>query len=195
MRSSVDFPEPLGPSRPKLLPLGTRKLMPSTARIGGFPREAYTFTRFSTSSANSLIYSSKVAPRNLYTAGKNRQTSRDLTGRIESLAGRVGPAVLLCGIKPPGALEERNFEKHSGHSIDCLFTVSGARAEVNTSGTCAGRAGSARLPDGQRGPHHPRTERISVDPEHCQRHAEYPEECGASGRDAGSARDRDALAA
>src|ERR1700731_1776116 len=109
MRSSVDFPAPLGPSRPKMIPRGTRKLMQSTARIGGFPREAYTFTRFSTSSANSLIYSSKVAPRNLHTAGKNRQTSRDLTGRIESLAGRDGPAVWLCGSKAAGSVRGEEY--------------------------------------------------------------------------------------
>src|SRR6267378_3642154 len=119
MRSSVDFPAPLGPSRPKMIPRGTRKLMPSTARIGAFPRETYIFTRFSTSSANSLIYNSKVAPRNLGTAGRNRETSRDLRGRIESLAGRAGPACCSAAAKPPGgALEERHFEKHSGHSVD-----------------------------------------------------------------------------
>src|SRR6266849_8890116 len=138
MRNNDDLPAPLGPSRPKMIPRGTRKLMPSTARIGAFPREAYTLTRLSTSSANSLIYSSKAAPRNLHTAGRNRETSRDLTGRIESLAGRAGPAVLLCGSKATGALEEGNFEKHTGRSVDCPFTVSGVRAEVNTSVACAG---------------------------------------------------------
>src|SRR5437868_15428458 len=85
MRNNDDLPAPLGPSRPKMISRGTRKLMPSTARIGAFPREVYTFTRFSTSSANSLIYNSKMAPRNLHTAGRNRQTSTDLTGQIESL--------------------------------------------------------------------------------------------------------------
>src|SRR5213595_3091220 len=112
-----------------------------------FAREAYTLTRFSTSSANSLIYSSKVLPRNPQTAGRNRETSRDLTGRIESLAGRAGPACRSAAAKPPEALEERNFEKHISRSVDCLFTVSGVRAEVNTSVACAGRARSARVPD------------------------------------------------
>src|SRR5207302_5119688 len=123
MRNNDDLPAPLGPSRPKMIPRGTRKLMPSTARIGAFPRERYIFTRFSTSSANSLINNSKVAPRNLPTAGRNRETSRDrdLTGRIESLAGRAGPACCSAAAKPPEALEERNFEKHIGHSVDCLF--------------------------------------------------------------------------
>src|ERR1700674_5106613 len=35
---------------------GFLRYLLSTARIGAFPREAYTLTRFSTSSANSLIY-------------------------------------------------------------------------------------------------------------------------------------------
>src|SRR6266513_93037 len=104
MRNNDDLPAPFGPSRPKMIPRGTRKLMPSTARIGALPREAYTLTRFSTSSANSLIYSSKVLPRNPQTEGRNRQTSRDLTGRIESLAGRAGPAVLLGGSRATGSV-------------------------------------------------------------------------------------------
>jgi len=45
-----------------------------------------------------------MTPRNLHTAGRNRQTSRDLTGQIESLAGRAGPAVLLCGNKAAGSV-------------------------------------------------------------------------------------------
>src|SRR6266571_5967684 len=104
MRRSVDLPAPLGPSRPKMIPLGTRKLMPSTARIGAFPREAYTFTRFSTSSANSLIYGSIMMPRDLHTAGKNRRTSSGLAGQIESLAGHAGPAVGLSGGKTTGSV-------------------------------------------------------------------------------------------
>src|SRR5437868_12585089 len=112
MRSSVDLPAPLGPSRPKMIPLGTRKLMPSTARIGAFPPEAYTFTRLSTSSANSLIYNPKVLPRNC-TRGRNRQTSKDHTGQIESLAGRGGLAVLLCGSKAAGSATRRSEEHTS----------------------------------------------------------------------------------
>ena len=55
MRKRVDLPAPFGPSSPKIIPRGTLKLRPSTARIAGFPRGAYTLTSFSTSRANSLM--------------------------------------------------------------------------------------------------------------------------------------------
>jgi hypothetical protein len=35
--SIVDLPAPFGPSNPKMQPLDTAKLMPSTARTGGLP--------------------------------------------------------------------------------------------------------------------------------------------------------------
>ncbi len=39
--------------------------------------------------------------------------------------------------------EEKVFEKHSGHSIDCTFRAFGARTEASSAGSRAGRAGSA----------------------------------------------------
>src|SRR4029077_1328863 len=72
-----------------------------------------------------------------------------------------------------------NLEKFCGHFVDCSLTERGARAEANSTVASAGRPGSARLPDGQRGPHRARAERIPGDPEHRERHAEHSEERGA----------------
>src|SRR5260370_34467992 len=44
--TNVVFPAPLGPRRPKIVPRGTRREMPSTARTSRrFQRERYTFVR------------------------------------------------------------------------------------------------------------------------------------------------------
>jgi len=44
---------------------------------------------------------------------------------------------------------EGTFEKYCGYSVDCFFADRGFRAEANSSVACAGRAGSARIPDGE----------------------------------------------
>src|SRR5712691_4106151 len=149
MRNKVDLPAPFGPRSPKMIPRGTRKLMPSTARTDFLPRAPYTFTRFSTSSAKSLITATSCATRDAGSAENNSEAGKDRAGQIESPAACARPAGMHSGSEAAGALEESDFEKHSDHTVDCPFTVSGAGAEVNCHDAGAGRAGSARIPLGQ----------------------------------------------
>jgi len=117
MRSSVDFPAPLVPSRPKIIRGATRQ--PHAVRRGSavFRREAYNFTRFFFNfRANSLIptkkkKSSKWHRGNLYTAGEETGKLAETYVRIESLAGPRGASrCLLCGSKAAGTLEkEKEF--------------------------------------------------------------------------------------
>src|SRR5271167_345586 len=98
-------------------------------------------------------------------------------------------------VKSSRELEEKILEILRGYFDYCRLVVPSDGAE--TSSDCAGSAcsRSARLSFGQRGPDRPGAHGISLHPKCGERHAKYPEKCGAPSRDARSARHRDALAA
>src|SRR5579872_2146064 len=89
-----------------------------------------------------------------------------------------------------GKLRETILEIHRGNFACCRSDVWGEGTKTGSYRAGTRGTGSARLPDGPRGPHRARAGGISLHPECGKRHAEHPEKRGASRRNAGSAWDR-----